>query len=279
VNAVYGFLLVLFKAVQEFKPDYIAAAFDVHAPTFRHKKFKGYKAKRPAAPKELYQQIPLVKKILAGFGIPVYEKEGFEADDIIGTISCLAPNKQIFPKIETIIISGDLDTLQLIDEQTKLFALKGGVKETILYDKDRVIERYQGLKPEQLIDFKALRGDPSDNIPGVSGIGEKTALELIKNFGGLKELYQALENNEEPAGKIKTKVKELLLGQKEQAFFSRSLVEISRSVPIDFELEKCRWRRYNKEEATRALKELEFYSLIKRMPEEAGPKKENLTLL
>jgi len=260
VNAVYGFLLVFLKVIREFQPDYIAATFDFPAPTFRHKKYKEYKAKRPPAPEELYLQIPKVKEILKGFSVPIFEKEGFEADDIIGTISHLAPKKQILPGIETIILSGDLDALQLVDSHTKVYALRKGVKDTILYDENLVKERYQGLTPEQIIDFKALKGDPSDNIPGVTGIGEKTAIELIKEFGSLENLYQNL-------AKLKPKLKESLLFQKEQAFLSKELAEIKTNVPIDFNLKKCQWREYDKEKITKILSNLEFYSLIKRLPE------------
>jgi DNA polymerase-1 len=132
VNAVYGFLLVFLKVIKEFQPNYIAATFDSAAPTFRHKRFKEYKAKRPPAPEELYQQIPKVKEILTAFRVPIFEKEGFEADDIIGTIAKKAPKKQVIPEIETIILSGDLDTLQLVNPKTKVYSLRKGVKDTIL---------------------------------------------------------------------------------------------------------------------------------------------------
>lgn len=267
VNAIYGFLLVFFKAIREFQPDFIAATFDFPAPTFRHKKFKEYKAKRPPAPEELYRQIPKVKEILKGFNVPILEKEGFEADDLIGTIARLAPKQQIAPEIETIILSGDLDVLQLVNPHTKAYTLKKGVKDTVLYDKKLVEEKFQGLEPNQLLDWKALRGDPSDNIPGVSGVGEKTAIELIKEFGNLENLYQNLEQDSERAKKLKPKLKETLFQQKEQAFFSQALVKIKTNVPIDFNLDRCRWREYNKEKVVQILKNLEFHSLITRLPE------------
>jgi len=260
VNAVYGFLLVFFKAIREFQPDFIAATFDFPAPTFRHKKYKEYKAKRPPAPEELYQQIPKVKEVLEAFNVPIFEKEGFEADDIIGTIAHLAPKRQIIPEVETIILSGDLDVLQLINPKTKIYSLRKGVKDIVLYDENLVKEKFQGLTPQQLLDFKALKGDPSDNIPGVTGIGEKTAIELIKEFGSLENLYQNL-------AKLKPKLKESLLLQKEQAFLSKELAEIKTNVPIDFNLKKCQWREYDKEKITKILSSLEFQSLIKRLPE------------
>ncbi len=266
VNAVYGFLLVFLRAIRELQPDFIAACFDFPTPTFRHKKFKDYKAKRPPTPKELYWQFPKIKEILKGFNVPIFEKENFEADDIIGTISWLAPKKQIIPEIETIILSGDLDTLQVVDPNTKVYLLRKGVKDIVLYDQSLVEEKYQGLTPEQITDFKALRGDPSDNVPGVTGIGEKTAIELIKKFASLENLYQNLEKKSEKAKNLKLKLQETLLRSKEQAFFNKTLVQIRKDAPVDFTLKKCQWRKYDKKTVTKILNDLEFYSLIKRLP-------------
>jgi len=258
VNAVYGFLLVFLKVLREFQPDFMVATFDFPAPTFRHKKFKEYKATRPKAPDELYNQIPKVKEILESFNVPIFEKEGFEADDLIGAIAKLAPKKQILPEIETIILSGDLDTLQLINLHTKVYILKKGVKETILYDERAVRERY-GLSPEQLIDFKALKGDPSDNIPGVPSIGEKTAIKLIKEFGSLENLYSSLTGLNQ---RLRTKLEEY----KDQAFFSKNLAKINQNVEIDFDFKKGEWKNYDREKVTKILKDLEFFSLIARLP-------------
>jgi len=266
VNAIYGFLLVFFKAIREFQPDYIATTFDYPAPTFRHKKYKEYKITRPPTPEELYQQIPKVKQVLKDFNVAIFEKEGFEADDIIGTISNLAVKKQVFPKIEITILSGDLDILQLVNPQAKVYFLRKGVKDTVLYDENLVKEKYQGLNPGQLVDFKALRGDPSDNIPGVTGIGEKTAIELLLEFGSLENLYQEIEENTEKAKKIKLKLKETLIKYKEQAFISKTLVQLHKNVPIDFNLKKCHWGKYDKEKVTQIFEKLEFYSLIKKLP-------------
>jgi DNA polymerase-1 len=276
VNAVYGFLLVFLKAIKDFRPDYIAAAFDLPAPTFRHKKFKEYKAKRPPAPEELYQQIPKVKEVLGIFNVQVFEKEGYEADDIICTIAGLSLRKQILPKIEIIILSGDTDNLQLVNPQTKVYVLRKGVKDTVLYNEILVKEKYQGLSPKQLLDFKALRGDPSDNIPGVTGVGEKTAIRLLLQFGNLENLYKEIEENSEKVKEIKQKLKEKLIKYKEQAFISKDLANLQKNVPIDFSLEKCRWAKYEKEKVIQSLKNLEFYSLIKRLPTNEG-QEENLT--
>jgi len=269
VNAVYGFLLVFLKAMREFQPDYVAAAFDFPAPTFRHKKFKEYKAKRPPAPEELYRQIPKVKEVLKGFNVPIFEKEGFEADDLIGTIARAAPKKQILPEVETIILSGDLDALQLVNSHTKVYALRKGVKDVILYDKAEIEKRY-GISPQQLLDFKALRGDPSDNIPGVTGVGEKTAVGLLNKFGSLENLYKAIEKLSGIGKKLKPKLRETLLEYKEQAFFSKMLATIKRDVPVDFNLKQCEWGKYDKEKVIQIFKNFEFYTLLDKLP---GPKK------
>ncbi|MDO8424370.1 MAG: 5'-3' exonuclease H3TH domain-containing protein [bacterium] len=262
VSAVYGFLLVFLKIIRELQPTYIAACFDVPKPTFRHQKFKGYKAKRPPTPKDIKEQIPLVKEFLEKFRVPSFEKEGFEADDLIGTICELAGESNL--DLETVILSGDLDGLQLVNPSTKAYFLRRGVKDTVLYDEEKVKERYQGLVPSQLVDFKALRGDPSDNVPGVPGIGEKTAIKLIKEYGSLESLYKKILN---PKIKIPNTLREKLLQNKDKAFLSQELVKIEKNVPIDFDLEKCRWGKYDKEEVVKIFQEFEFHSLINKLPE------------
>ena len=267
VNAIYGFLLAFFKAIKEFNPDFVVATFDFPAPTFRHKKYKLYKATREKAPDELYEQIPKVKEILKSFNVQIFEKQGFEADDLIGTISKRAPKKQIHPEIETIILTGDLDALQLVDKKTKVYTLRKGIKDTVLYDKEKVKEKYDGLSPEQLIDFKALRGDPSDNIPGVFGIGEKTAINLIKEFDSLENLYQKLRENSEKTKKIKESLRKKLIDYKEQAFISKMLAQIKQDVDIDFDLKKCLWGRYNRDKVIKIFKNYEFKTLVARLRE------------
>ncbi len=266
IGAVYGFLLAFFKSMKDFKPDFVAACFDVHAPTFRHKKFKQYKAKRPPAPKELYSQIPKVKEVLATLKVPVFEKEGFEADDIIGTIAKLAPRKQVIPKLETIILTGDRDALQLVNSKTKVFALSRGIKNAILYNQSQVQEKY-GISSQQIIDYKALKGDASDNIPGVTGIGDKTAVKLLQQFESLENLYQELETSSEKAKEIKPKLRELLLQYKDQAFLSKFLATINQNVQIDFNLQKCKWGRYDMKQISKTFEEIGLYSLIKRLSE------------
>lgn len=263
VNAIYGFLLFFFKSIKEFKPDYIAATFDFPAPTFRHKEYKEYKATRPKADEKLYQQIPKTKEILKNFGIQVFEKEGYEADDLIGTISYLAETQN--PQIETIILTGDNDTLQLVDNNTKVYSIKRGIKEAVLYDEISIKEKYEGLKPFQLVDFKSLKGDPSDNIPGVVGIGEKTALELINEFSSIENLYQEIEKNTKRVDKIKESVRKKLIENKEKAFLSKNLSKIDIQVPIDFDLEQCRWLGFDKNKAREIFNAFEFSSLIQRL--------------
>lgn len=266
VNAIYGFLLVLFKAIRDFQPDFIAACFDFPGPTFRHKRYKEYKAKRPKTPEDLSRQIPGVKEILRSFDIPIFEKEGFEADDIIGTIAVLADKEQATLKIETTILSGDLDSLQLVSPQTRVYSLKRGVKDIILYDEKRVQEQFGGLTSKHLLDFKALRGDPSDNIPGVVGIGEKTAIELLLKFDTLENLYEEIKKDSEGAKKLRPKLKKTLIDHKGEAFLSKELAKLNQNVPIDFNFKNCSFGKYNKERVVKTLEDLEFYSLIKRIP-------------
>jgi DNA polymerase I len=256
VNAIYGFLLFFVKAINEFKPDYIIAAFDYPAPTFRKEKYKEYKANREKAPDELYLQIPKIKNLLEKFGIKVLEKKGFEADDIIGTVA-----KGVLKEkdIETIILTGDMDALQLVGDRIKVYALKRGIKDAILFGEKEVIEKYDGLLPNQLVDYKALRGDPSDNIPGVFGIGEKTATELIKKFNSVDELYGKLDGIA-----IKDSLKEKLVKNKEKAFLSKMLARILLDVPMEFSLTECEWKGYN-EVGFRELEDYGFKTLIQRI--------------
>jgi DNA polymerase-1 len=262
VWVVYGFILVLMKALQDFKPSYIIAAFDLPGLTFRHKNFPAYKAKREKAPPDLYEQIPKVREALESFNIPIFEKEGFEADDVIGTIAKTASLSDS-KKLETIIISGDRDNLQLINDNVKVYILRKGLKDALLYDKNLVKEKY-GLWPKQLVDFKSLRGDPSDNIPGVKGIGEKTALDLIQQFGSLNNLYQEIENKTPQSRLLKENLKEKLQKGKDQAFLSKALLEIRKDLQLDFSLRDCQWK-YEPEKVASFFKKMEFNSLLKRI--------------
>jgi len=266
VGAVYGFLLVFLKALGELQPDYIAATFDLPGPTFRHEKFKEYKATRPPTAQGICEQLPKVKEILKAFNISIFEKQGFEADDIIATISSLVSGQRT-PELETIILSGDSDTFQLVDKNTKVYFLRKGVKDTVLFDENRVLEKYEGLSPEKLADFKGLKGDPSDNIPGVKGIGEKTAIGLILKFGSLENLFKEIDENSEKSVEIPARIKEILIKGKEQAFLSKELSQAEKNAPIDFDLEKCHWQKLDKEKAKEIFEKFEFQSLINRLNE------------
>ena len=268
VNAVYGFTSVLLKVTKDLQPDYIICAFDVAGGTFRDKIYDDYKAGRVKPDQEFYDQIPKIKEVVKAFNIPIVEQKGFEADDVIGTLAEQASQKSVKSKVEsqklkTVIVTGDLDALQLVDKNTKVYTLRKGIKDTIVYDEKAVQERY-GLKPEQIIDFKGLRGDPSDNIPGVKGIGEKGATELLQNFGSVEKLYEAIEKNK-TGDLIKPRIKEKLIIEKNQALMSKELATIKRDMDIELNLEKCVWGDYDRGKLNELFRELEFYSLMDRV--------------
>ena len=260
VNGVYGFMLVFLKMLQELKPDYLVATFDLAQPTFRHKEYKEYKAKRIKAPENFYEQIGMIKEILKIWGIPILEKESFEADDIIGTIAQKFQRKDL----EIIILTGDLDTLQLVNDNIHVYTLRKGLQDRVIYDVEAIKKKY-GLSPVQLIDYKALKGDPSDNVVGVPGVGEKTASKLIKEFNNLDNLYLALQNQAPEIENLNSKLKERLIKNKDQAFFSRHLVAIEKGVDLNFQLEESAFKPPPEEQLTPLLQKLGFQSLIKRM--------------
>ena len=255
VNGVYGFMLFFLKMINDLKPDYIVATFDMAAPTFRHEEYKEYKAKRVKMPDNFYEQIQVVKDLLNAFNVPILEKESYEADDIIGTIAEKLKDKDI----QSFIVTGDLDTLQLITDKVFVYTLRRGIQESITYDKEKVFERFQ-LEPEQLIDWKALRGDPSDNVPGVPSIGEKTASTLIKEAGTLDNLYKKIKDGE--TIKTSPRILEKLKTFEDQAYFSRHLVTIQKDVDIEFDLEKAKLDPPPKDEVISLLNKLGFRSLI-----------------
>jgi len=257
VNAVYGFVNTLLKVLAEFKPTYWAVAFDRPAPTFRHEKFEEYKAQRPAIPEELKGQIRRVHQLVETFHIPIFEIDGFEADDVLGTLSTQA-NEQ---GIETIIVTGDNDLLQVVLPRVKALAPKRTFNDTALYD-ERAVEQKYGIKPEQVPDFKALVGDPSDNIPGVPGIGEKTATKLIQQFGSLEGIYAHIEDI------APSKLQTALRQYQSRAFQSRELVTIVKDVPVSLNLETCQVSGYDRNEVVRLFHELEFINLLPRLPQE-----------
>ncbi len=261
-NAVFGFSSTLLKMLKDLEPNYIAAAYDLPGPTFRHEAFKEYKIHRVKTPDELYSQIPYTQKVLEAFGIPVLTKQGFEADDIIGTLAGKFGGKK---DLKVIIVTGDLDCLQLVkNKKTVVYTMKKGLSDTVIYDEDSVMERY-GLKPGQLVDYKGLKGDPSDNIPGVPGIGDKTASELLKEYGTIEKLYKKAKS---PKTKIKESLKKKLLENEEQALFSKHLAMMVKDLDMDIDLNKTDWKKnYNRKDLEKIFRELNFTSLIPRIPD------------
>lgn len=252
-NAVYGFITILKKHLDALKPDSLACAFDLRGPTFRHKMFDGYKANRHGMPDELAVQLPWAKKTAAAMGFHVLTCEGYEADDIIGTLCAAADAEE---DTQAYVLTGDRDSLQLITPACNVILVK--TKEDILYDEARFTEDY-GIRPNQLVDVKALMGDTSDNIPGVSGIGEKTALKLIAATGSLDALYA-----DEALGGAGKAAKEKLLAGKEAAYMSQKLARICCSAPVEASIETLTWGGYHAEELTDIFTKLEFTALSKR---------------
>lgn len=236
-GALYGVSAMLLKIVNELKPNYIIACYDLPEPTFRHEVYDKYKAGRKEIEDDLVSQLGRSRDIFSAFNIPIYEKSGFEADDILGTIVEQTKDDM---DIEIIIASGDMDTLQLVDgKKVQVYTLRKGIQDTILYDEEAVEDRFL-FKPELLPDYKGLRGDPSDNIIGIAGIGEKTATALITSFGTIENMYKTLKKSEEKfleAG-IKPRIINLLKENEEEALFSKMLAIIRRDAPIKFKLPK-----------------------------------------
>ncbi len=258
-GAIYGFLLAFFKAIKDLNPKYIVACFDTKAPTFRHIKFKDYKAQRPKTPDEIIAQLPKTQEILKEFNVPVFAKEGFEADDLIATITRKALEGS--QSIDVYILSGDLDNIQLVNDSVRVYTLGKGIKDTVIYDKEKVFERFL-ITPDQMVDFKALVGDSSDNIPGVAGIGKKTAAYLLQKFGSLENIYGKIEED----ASVRLKVKEVLLKYKEEAFLAKELVEMKSDVDIYFNIKDCLFGQFDSKKITETLSKFEFHTLIARLP-------------
>ena len=262
-NAIYGFLNILLKLIKEQEPDYICAAFDVKAPTFRHKQYEGYKAQRKPMPEGLAAQMPLAKDVLRAMGVTILEKEGYEADDIIGTVARLCEESEI----SCFIATGDKDDLQLASDKTKviLTVTKSGYNETIIYDDKAVKEKYR-VTPTEFIDVKALMGDPSDNIPGVKGVGEKTAMSLIERHHSIEYIYENIDG----IGLKGAMLQKMKDGRK-MAFMSKELATINRNTPIEFNAEECVFDGFeNNGELYEILKRLELNSIIKKLDLSGG---------
>ena len=264
-NAVYGFLAIMFKMMEEINPNYMVVAFDVKAPTKRHEMYKDYKGTRKGMPDELASQMPIIKEVLKAMNIKVIEMAGYEADDILGTLSRYGESKGL----EVRLLTGDRDSFQLATDKTTIMLprTKGGKTETEFFDRDKILETY-GVEPLQMIEVKGLMGDSSDNIPGVPGIGEKTALTLIKTYGTIDELYKKLENDE--ATTVKGKTREKLIENKELAYLSKTLGTINVEAPIEKNLEDYKVEEWNKPEVYKLFKELRFNRYIERFSLTAG---------
>jgi DNA polymerase-1 len=263
VNAVYGFVSILLKAIKDTHPEYVAVAFDRKEPTFRHKAFEAYKAQREKKPDDLYEQIPIVEDLLKVLKIPTLSKSGYEADDIIAT---LCDKTKSCKNLMRVILTGDKDTFQLINDTTFVLTPGKGIKDTLMYDPAAVTARFS-LTPEQMIDYKALRGDPSDNIPGVRGIGEVGASKLLNEFGTLENLYKQIENETPQAAKIPAKQKANLVEFKKDALKAKELVALVHDVPVEFDLEASHLVEPDHLALIAALAELDFKSLLPRVVE------------
>lgn len=269
-GGLYGLTTMLLKSIDVLKPDYIAACYDLPGPTFRHKEYKEYKAGRAKVDDELKQQLQTSRKVFTAFGIPIYDAPGYEADDMLGTI--VEQTKKL-KEIEVVIVTGDMDSLQLVDQdKVKVFTLKKGINDTVLYNEDAVEKRF-GFGPKLLPDFKGLRGDPSDNIVGIKGIGEKTATQLITTFGGIEGIYQMLSKHRQKlleAG-IKERIVGLLEQGEDEAKFSKMLATIRRDAPISFQVPAQTWKEaLVLDDVLNLMTELEFLSLRVRIERELG---------
>ena len=254
VNAAFGFLQIVLRGMADLKPDYAMVSFDLGKPAFRFAAYPDYKAGRPSMPDDLRTQFPIVRDLCQMLHIPIRELEGYEADDVIGTLALRARGDGV----DTVIVSGDLDGLQLVDDHIRLLTTRMGVAATVVYDEAKVFERY-GLRPDQMLDYKALKGDTSDNIPGVPGVGEKTAVALLQEFGSLDVLYERLDE-------VKGKLRERLAEHRESAFMSRQVGRLVTNLPVALDLDQARTGRYDRRAVAQRFRELEFRSLIDRLP-------------
>ena len=266
-NAIYGFLNIYWMILEKVNFDYVAVSFDLNKPTFRHKMYDGYKANRKAMPEELKMQMPLIKDVLNAMNIPIFEMEGYEADDILGTVSKINEKNNIF----TYILTGDRDSFQLISSLTSVIipSNKFSKTEYNIYTPELLKQNYS-IDPYQVIEVKALMGDSSDNIPGVKGIGEKTAYLLINKYANIDAIYNNIENIE-----VTQKIKEKLLNDKEMAYKSKTLATINREVPIDLDYEKCKLTDSDRPKLYELFKKLEFHKFISKFNFDDLPNNEN----
>lgn len=269
-QAVYGFALAFMHIAKELDPDYAVACFDTKKPTFRHEKFAGYKAQRPATPAALVGQFSKVLELLNGFGVKTFSLEGYEADDLIATVASKASSAAatLDKNIDICVLTGDYDSLQLVNGVARVYLVTRGVKKAVIYDSQAVFEKF-GVNPDQIAAFKALSGDASDNIPGAPGIGQKTAAGLLQRYGSIEKIYGALESAaDEFLGSAA--VKESLRSNKESILLFEGLTNLDREVPIDFDLEGCKFTRFAGELPRQTLENFGFVSLAKRLPGKEG---------
>jgi len=260
VNAVYGFVRMLLRVWEDWEPTHMAVAFDTGAPTFRHQEFAGYKEGRPEMDEALVEQLPLIKEIVDVFDLPRYEINGYEADDLLGTIAYKAVASS--PTVRVTIVTGDRDLLQLIKDRVGVLLPKNGFSQTKYYD-EKVFTQEWGFAPTQLVDYKALRGDPSDNIPGVCGVGDKGAKKLLEQYGSVDNLYQHLGELPPALGKI-------LAQGADNAGISKKLAQIVVDVPLQFELEGCAVHTFDRARVADLFERLEFRSLLNKIPGEGS---------
>lgn len=268
VGAVYGFTSLLLSVLDKLSPTHAAVAWDVKGPTFRKEAFEEYKAQRKPMDEDLVSQIDRTKEVVEVLNIPQYGITGFEADDIIGTLSRVATDEKDEKDVQVVIVTGDRDALQLIKDKRIVVYLPihNRYSNSTVFDEEQVKEVY-GLEPKQIIDLKALMGDASDNIPGVKGIGKVTATKLIQEFGDVKNVYTNIKSE-----KIPDRVRKLLIEGKEMAMKSRELAEIDRQVKLGFDWEQSRLTSYDKNKAIELLEELSFKSLVARLPKDEWEK-------
>ncbi|HKZ35696.1 MAG TPA: 5'-3' exonuclease H3TH domain-containing protein [Patescibacteria group bacterium] len=257
INAVYGFASILLNVLRDLKPTHVAVAFDLDKPTFRHLEYVDYKAQRPEVDVELTDQLERVRQVVTALNIPIFQVEGFEADDVIGTLGKQAQAK----KIDTVIVTGDQDAMQLVNGHIKVYVPARGLKPAKIYGEAEVKERY-GLTPKQIIDLKALSGDVSDNIPGIHGVGPKTATKLLQEYNDVDGIYKKIE-------KITGSLKQKLVDGYEEAERGKKLATIVLDVPITLDLKACELKNYDKRKVMDLFEELGFKSLYKRLPDDS----------
>lgn len=263
VNAVYGFTAMLLSVLEKLSPTHVAVAWDVKGPTFRKVEYEDYKANRGPMDDDLVTQIERTHEVVDTLNIPSFGIEGFEGDDVIGTLSKIATDEKNEEDVSVVIVTGDRDSLQLVDDRRVVVYLpiQNHHSASVVFDENKVIETY-GLKPLQIVDLKSLMGDSSDNIPGVRGVGKVTATKLLQQYGSLDKIYENLEKV------IPERVKKLLMNDKEMAFKSYSLAKISREVPLGIDWEACKLTNYNKNEVLKLFDELNFKSLVAKLPKD-----------